>query len=170
MDSKALFAISCGLYVVGVRRGSELGGCVVDALIQSTAYPATLILCSQKSTQTSAWIEESGEFSVSVLRSDVDPQIIATFGFQSRRVADKWGGLEYELRDGLPVLSSVAAWYTCKVKSMMDLGSHMMFHCDVTGAELGDGEPLTYGDYRARLMRGTAAAFQAMKKQAKAEE
>ena len=164
MDDKALFSISCGLYVVGARCEEGLSGCIVDAFIQATAFPASVILCSQKHTRTNEAIKASGAFSVSVLREDVDPFVVALFGFQSTRQIQKWPHVPHVLQRGLPVLQNVAAWYVCKVIFSHELATHTLFHCELLEAETGEGAPLTYGHYRAHMRHATAAAFQAFKK------
>jgi flavin reductase (DIM6/NTAB) family NADH-FMN oxidoreductase RutF len=164
MDEKALFSISCGLYVVGVKGEAWPGGCIVDALIQSTAVPATLILCSVARSGTNAAIKATGEFSVSVLREDVDPFVIANFGFVSARAVDKWANVPWEAFCGLPVLKQAAARYVCRVQFTREMGSHTLFHCDIVEAEPGAGVPLSYGHYREHLKDATVKAFQAWKK------
>jgi flavin reductase (DIM6/NTAB) family NADH-FMN oxidoreductase RutF len=164
MDDKALLAISCGLYVIGTHCEEGFSGCVVDALIQSTAFPPSVILCSQHQTRTNACIKASGQFSVSVLREDVDPLVVAMFGFQSSRHIQKWNHMPHLLRAGLPVLHNVAAWYVCNVVHTLELATHSMFHGEVIESEKGEGTPLTYGHYRAHMKNATVAAFQAFKK------
>jgi flavin reductase (DIM6/NTAB) family NADH-FMN oxidoreductase RutF len=163
MDEKALFAISCGLYVVGVKGGAWPGGCIVDALIQATAVPATLILCCVARSNTNAVIKATGEFSVSVLREDVDPFVIANFGFVSAKAVDKWANVPWEPFAGLPVLKQAAARYVCRARFTHEMGSHTLFHCDIPEAEQGEGLPLSYGYYRAHLKDATVKAFQAWK-------
>jgi flavin reductase (DIM6/NTAB) family NADH-FMN oxidoreductase RutF len=165
MNDKALFSISCGLYVIGVKCGESYGGCVVDAFIQSTAFPATVLLCSQKHTRTNECIHATGTFSVSVLREDADPRTVAVFGFQSARNVQKWPHVAHCFRGGLPVLADVSAWYVCNVLHTYEMGTHTLFHCTVSEAETGEGTPLTYGHYRAQMRHATAAAFQELKKQ-----
>jgi flavin reductase (DIM6/NTAB) family NADH-FMN oxidoreductase RutF len=164
MNDKALFSISCGLYVVGARCEGGHAGCIVDAFIQATAFPATVILCSQKHTRTNECIKDAGEFSVSVLRADVDPFVVAMFGFQSTRQIQKWPLVPHTFQHGLPVLQNSAAWYVCKVVHTYEMATHTLFHCAVLEAELGEGEPLTYGHYRDHMRHATAAAFQEFKK------
>ena len=164
MDDKALFAISCGLFVVGARCEEGFSGCIVDAFIQSTAFPATVILCSQHQTRTNACIKAAGQFSVSVLRQDVDPFVVALFGFMSSRHIQKWGHIAHTLKAGLPVLQDVAAWYVCKVVYTHELATHTMFHCELLEAEQGEGHPLSYGYYREHMKHATVTAFQAFKK------
>lgn len=164
MDDKALFSISCGLYVIGARAEEGFSGCIVDAFIQSTAFPATVILCSQHQARTNACIKAAGEFSVSVLREDVDPFVVANFGFQSSRHIQKWSHIAHRLERGLPVLEHAAAWYVCKVLSSHEMSTHTLFHCEVLEAVKGEGHPLSYGHYREHMKSATVAAFQAFKK------
>ena len=164
MDDKALFSISCGLYVVGARQEEGYAGCIVDAFIQSTSYPASIILCSQKHTRTNECIRATGAFSVSVLREDTDPLVIALFGFQSTRQLQKWPQVRHVFQSELPVLQDAVAWYVCKVIFTHELATHTLFHCEVSDAAQNEGMPLTYGYYRAHMKHATAAAFQAFKK------
>ena len=160
MDTKALYNISYGLYVVGSKIDGKNAGCVVDAFIQSTSSPVpTVILCSIQANQTNAAIKQTGEFTVSVLGSDVDPFVIGNFGFQSGRDADKWNNVPHELVDGLPVLKDKVAYLRCKVTDSKELSTHTVFFCDVVDAALGDGQPLIYGDYQKSMKSKTLEAF-----------
>lgn len=160
MDSNALFKISCGLYVIGVKNGDSFGGSLVDALIQATnAKPPHIIFCSMNGNNTTELIKKSGEFTVSVLGEDVSPFILANFGFQSSRNVDKWVNVEHEMRDGLPVLKQAVAWFRCKTEDIRIMSTHNIFTCTVEDAWLGSGEPLLYGDYHKNLKPAVAAAF-----------
>lgn len=165
VDDKSLFAVPCGLFVVGVRtEDGGLGGCIVDAFVQSTAFPPTVILCSQHQTRTNGCIKASGVFSVSVLREDVDPFVVADFGFQSSRQVRKWEHVAYRMTHDLPVLRDAAAWFVCKVAFAHELSTHTLFHCELLEAVQGEGVSLSYGHYRAHMKTATVAAFQAFKK------
>ena len=88
MDKTALFNLSYGLYVLGVKNDSfEFGGCIVDALAQiSSGEPERIAVSCMKNNNTPACIKNSGEFTVSVLGRDVDPFIISCFGFNRQRM------------------------------------------------------------------------------------
>lgn len=163
MEKTALYRISYGLYVTGVRNGDGFGGCMVDAFIQTTDAPPTAILCSIQRTLTNALIKEHRAFTLSVLPQDVDPMVIANFGFQSARAADKWANVEHTLHDGLPALSCACAGMRLKVTDLRELSTHTMFFCDIEDAWLGTGEPLLYGEYQRSMKPATMAAFQALK-------
>jgi len=117
MDLTALFKFSYGLYIVGVKQGDKLGGCIVDAVVQASSdEPPTLIVCSIKGNYTNELIKSEGVFSISVLPAGVDPFVVADFGFQSARSADKWGNVP-PVVDGLPRLDGAASYVTCKAKN-----------------------------------------------------
>jgi flavin reductase (DIM6/NTAB) family NADH-FMN oxidoreductase RutF/rubredoxin len=164
MDPKALYKISYGLYVVGTKIDGKYAGCIVDAFIQSTSSPVpTVILCSIQANQTNAAIKQAGEFTVSVLGTDVDPFVIGNFGLQSGRDVDKWANVPHTIKDGLPVLEKAVSYLRCKVTDMKELSTHTALFCEVTDAWLGEGEPLIYGNYQKDMKTKTMEAFKAFK-------
>ena len=162
MEKSALFKISYGLYVTGVRNGEGFGGCVVDAFMQTTSAPSTAVLCSIQRTLSNALIKEHREFTLSVLPAGVDPAVIANFGFQSARTADKWTPMAHAMRDGLPALSCACAGLRLKVTDLRELSTHTLFLCDIGDAWLGEGEPLLYNEYQRSMKPATLAAYQAL--------
>jgi len=163
MDTKALYKISYGLYVVGTKIDGKYAGCIVDAFIQSTSAPVpTVILCSIQKNQTNTAIKQAGEFTISVLGADVD-FVIGNFGFQSGRDADKWANVPHTIKDGLPVLDKAIAFLRCRVTDQKELSTHTAFFCEVTDAWLGEGEPLIYGEYQKSMKTLTMNAFKAFK-------
>lgn len=82
MDQTALFKLSYGLYVVGVKNGDSFGGCIVDAMMQVTSdMPPLLMLGSMRNNLTNQLIRKTGELTISVLRADADPFLIANSVF-----------------------------------------------------------------------------------------
>ena len=167
MDKTALFKISYGLYVTGVQNGEGYGGCIVDAFIQTTDTPATAALCSTQNTLSNALIKEHGLFSLSVLPEVVDPLVIALFGYQSARSADKWANVAHTMHGGLPVLDCACAGMLLRVTGLRELATHTLFFCDIEDAWTGQGEPLLYAEYQRSLKPAVMAAFQAFKQKQK---
>ena len=164
MDTKALYKISYGLYIVGTKIDGKYAGCIVDAFIQSTSAPVpTVILCSIQKNQTNTAIKQNEEFTISVLSTDVDPFIIGNFGFQSGRDTDKWANVPHTITDGLPVLDKAVSYLRCKVTDTKELSTHTAFFCEVTDAWQGEGDPLIYGDYQKDMKAKTMEAFKAFK-------
>lgn len=166
MDLKALYKISYGLYVIGSRLDGKDTGCAVDAFIQSTNSPVpTVILCSIQANQTNAAIKQTGEFTVSILAADVDPFVVANFGYQSGRNADKWANVAHKRVNDLPVLEKAAAYLRCRVTDQKELSTHTAFFCEVIDAWQGEGEPLIYGDYQNNMKTKAQEAFKKYKEE-----
>ncbi|MCL2684259.1 MAG: flavin reductase [Synergistaceae bacterium] len=170
MDLTALYKFSYGLYIVGLKNDGKLGGCVVDALVQASSDEApTLILCSIKGNYTNETIKREGVLSISVLPKDVDPFIVANFGFQSAREADKWKNVPHSVsEDGLPMLDGAASYVKCRVKDVVELSTHTAFFCEVTDAVNGNGEPLIFGEYRKTMKKAAYEAFEKFKESGEA--
>jgi len=163
MDKTALFKLSYGLYVTGVRNADGFGGCVVDAFMQTTGVPATAVLCSMQRTLSNALIKEHGLFTLSVLPADVDPAVIANFGYRSARTADKWANVAHAMHGGLPALECACAGLLLRITDWRELSTHTLFFCDIEDAWTGEGDPLLYAEYQRSFKEATLAAFQALK-------
>lgn len=163
MDPKAFFKLTYGLYVVGVRDGDMLGGCVVDAVMQTTVSPPGLVICCGRTTWTHDCIKKTKEFTLSVLPADADPFIIGNFGFQSRRNVDKWKNVDFHLMDGLPVLDEAAAYLFCRVIETKELSTHTLFFCEIADALDGPAKALSYTEYQESWKPRVLEAFKAGK-------
>lgn len=171
MDPKALFRLSYGLYVVGVKTPDGMGGCVVDAVAQVAAgNPPKIVLACRKPNYTNELIQAEGEFTLSVLSEKTDPFVVANFGFQSARIADKWRNVPHTLKNGLPTLDAAAAYVRCRVVEARDMETHTLFICDVADAWTGgeNDRPLIYGEYQRTMKDAAREAFNAFKAGGKA--
>ncbi|MDR0851692.1 MAG: flavin reductase family protein [Clostridiales Family XIII bacterium] len=166
MDKSALMKLSYGLYVLGVKNGDGFGGCIVDAVAQiSQSDPPNVVLGSNLRNYSNELIKKTGVFTLSILGVDVDPFVIANFGFQSARneSVDKWAHVPHFEKDGLLYLEGAVSYLRLKVKEQQELGSHTLFLCETKDAWLGESivKPLIYGDYQADMKDATMAAFKA---------
>ena len=156
---EALNRFTYGLYVVGAKTDDGFAGCVVDAVMQTTVSPAAFVMSCLKTNATPQALMKNPQFTLSVLPENVDPYVIANFGFQSSRNVDKWDNVDHKLVDGLPVLKDCAAYVRGTVTEARDVGSHVLFFCAVNDTGVGAGEPLTYSDYQKHMKEKTAEAF-----------
>ncbi|HOQ68008.1 MAG TPA: flavin reductase [Candidatus Atribacteria bacterium] len=67
MNLDALFALSCGMYILCSGWEGKFNGLIVNALVQVTAFPPQLVVSVNKESLTSTYVQKSGYFSVSVL-------------------------------------------------------------------------------------------------------
>jgi flavin reductase (DIM6/NTAB) family NADH-FMN oxidoreductase RutF len=169
MDKTALAKLSCGLYVVGVKASQWFGGCVVDAVVQADGgEPPILIISCLKNNLTNELLKAEKEFTLSVLPENVEPFVIANFGLQSARTANKWQNVPHTIKEGLPVLRSAAAYLRCQVTENKKLLEHTVFFCSVLDAWPGSpAKPLIYADYRQNLQPAAREAWRKFQEEQK---
>jgi rubredoxin/flavin reductase (DIM6/NTAB) family NADH-FMN oxidoreductase RutF len=157
MNTKALYTISYGLYIVSSRKGEKLNGQIANTVIQVCSEPVKVSVTLNKGNLTHDYIREIKMFTVSVLAKETPLSFIGTFGFKSGRDIDKFNGVNYRLSSSkLPiVMDNALAYIEVKVLYEADLGTHTMFIGEVTDADIiKEGEPLTYAYYQ-QVKRGT---------------
>lgn len=156
---EALFKISYGLYIVCSGNKNKGNGFISNTFFQVTAEPPRFASCCSKDNFTAALIQETGAFSVSIIHTDTDPDIISRFGYKSGRDTDKMTGLNLKYgQTGVPiVLNDCIAFLECKVIQTIDVGTHYMFIGELVEAEIIDDtrEALTYSYYR-KIRKGVA--------------
>lgn len=169
MDSKVMYSLSYGLFVLSARRGDKDNGCITNTAIQVTTTPNRIVCAVNKSNYTHDMVLETGRFTLSILSEEAGFDLFQRFGFQSGRDTDKFAGFEAHVRkdaDGIPyVTQGVNAWMSCKVVSATDLGTHTLFLADVLdGGTLSSAPSATYSYYQAHIKPKPAAAAPSEKK------
>lgn len=154
IDSKAMYQIGYGLYVVSAQNGKD-NGCIANTVMQLTDTPLRVAVTLNKSNYTYEQILATGKLNVSVLSEDAPFSLFERFGFQSGREADKWEGFEHWRTDnGVTALTGefCNTVFSLQVEQSVDLGTHGMLICEVTQAEvLTDRPTMTYAYYHANV-------------------
>ncbi len=173
MEYDALYKLTHGLYVIGAEdaQNGRFAGSVVDAVMQVANKPWVIALSCMNTSYTKECIEKSGEFSLSVLGKNVNPQVFVNFAFQSSRQADKWAAADKEMRDGLPDLKGAIASLRAKVLQKTVFESNTLFVAEIMDCASGEDEaPLTYLDYRTYFKNNVLSAMKPNKEEKMAEE
>ena len=153
MDMKAFFKLSYGLYIVTTKYNELENGCVINTMTQVTAEPSQVCVTINKNNYTTELLQKSQVFNVSVLLESVSMDVIRQFGFQSGRDVNKFEVGQYETdQNGVKYLTQdCAASFTCQVRQMVDVGTHIMFIAEVVDAKVLSDEPvLTYSAYHEK--------------------
>lgn len=153
MKLKAFHKLSYGLYLIASEYQGKKAGYIANTTFQVTSEPPQIAISCHKNNQTTQVILDSGIFSISVLKKEVNMKIIGDFGFMSSYDIDKFNGIHtITAKTGAPiVLDSSVAWFDCKVVKSIDLGSHYLIIGEVLDSdEISDEEPLTYQYYREK--------------------
>ncbi len=167
MDTTALFKLTYGLFIAGCSTSKYTNACVVNTAIQTTSTPNTMSVTMLKTNLTTDLICEKGSLTISVIGRDTPLETIHNFGMGSGRERNKFANYAYELdtQDNPYITEDMLAIISLKVTQQLDLGTHIMFLCDVIDCEtLSDTPPMTYADYRTLKLGGSLTASTEPKK------
>jgi len=157
MDTKALYKLGYGMYVVGARKGEKLNAQIANTIFQISSQPIMVAVSINKSNLTWEYIREGKVFSASVLAQDTPLPFIGQFGFKTGREIDKLAGVNSRIgANGAPiVLDNAVAYLEARLKQEMDVATHTIFIGEVVDAGLlADKPTLTY-EYYQMVKRGT---------------
>ncbi len=161
IDWNALYKVSLGLYVLGAKDGERPVGSIVDAVMIAASKPCAVVVSCNNASYTKACIEKSKELSLSVLPKDVDPFVVANFGFQSSKNVNKWDNVAADEFNNLPVLKQASAYISAKVVSQYAFESNTVFIAEIDAAvNVRDTDNLLYEDYRNRFKDEVIKSFQ----------
>jgi flavin reductase (DIM6/NTAB) family NADH-FMN oxidoreductase RutF/rubredoxin len=157
MNTKALYKISYGVYVVCSVKGDKKNGQIANTVIQVASEPPTIAVSINKGNLTHEYIKESGVFTASILCQDTPLSFIGNFGFKSGRDSNKFEGINYKTgTTGAPVVTDYAtAYMEVRVNKELDVGTHTMFIGELVDADvLTEDACMTY-EYYHQVKRGT---------------
>ena len=153
-DSKALFNIGYGLYVVTTNDGARDNGLIVNTVCQVTSTPERIAVTVNKSNYSHDTIKDTGKMNVNCLSTDAPFKVFEAFGFVSGRDVDKFKDCSpRRSENGLVVLPRyINSFMSLEVEKYIDLGTHGMFICSVTEAEvISTLETMTYTYYHKHV-------------------
>ena len=157
MDSKALYKIGYGVYVICSKKGDKINGQIANTIFQVASEPPTIAVSINKNNLTWEYIHESKVFSASILDNETPLAFIGQFGFKSGRDINKFEGVTYKIGvSGAPVVIDHSVSYLeVKVTQEVDAGTHTVFIGQLVDAGvLSDKGTLTY-EYYQQVKRGT---------------
>ncbi len=154
IDTNALFKIEYGLYVV-TSKGEELdNGLILNSIMQVTAEPLQVAVTINKANYSHDIIKDKGIMNICALTKETPFSVFENFGMKSGRDSYKFIGVKAaRSANGLLYLTEYAnAYISLSVTQYTDLGSHGMFICTVTDAQiLNDVPTMTYSFYHKNV-------------------
>ncbi len=155
MTQDAFFKLTYGIYIIAASAESKSSAYLGNTAFQVTAEPPQIAISSHKENDTTALIQESGYFSLSVLKETASLSTIGLLGYRHGKEVDKLASLNhYYTKNNTPVvLEDSLAWFECRVKQTVDTGSHLLFIGEVidNGTIGEDARAMDYRFYREEL-------------------
>lgn len=150
-DLTALFNIQYGLYVVTSNDGKKDNGLIVNTVSQVTNTPNRVMVTINKQNYSHDTIKQTGIMNVNCISTDATFALFENFGFVSGRDVDKFDKYDFYRSDnGLAYLANyINSFMSLKVEQYIDLGTHGMFICSITEAQiLNKRDTMTYTYYQ----------------------
>lgn len=117
-------------------------GLTASAICSLSIDPLLMLVCLDRGSRTLSAIEGSRRLAVNVLASGQE-ELARAFALKAPE-AEKFTGVSWSDRRGLPVLDGVVAWLAGDVVDLFPGGDHLIAVTAVTDVEAPGGDPLVY--------------------------
>ena len=152
IDTEA-FRAAMGLLPTGVTVVTAIGphgrsGATASAVGSLSLEPMLMLVCLDRDSRTLRSVQEAGRFGIDALAADQAP--VARQFSTKLDEAEKWQGIDWAERDGIPSLAGSVLWVGCELQDVLMGGDHVILTGAVADLEARDGEPLIHhrGAYR----------------------
>lgn len=149
----ARFRAAMGLLPTGVTVVTASGpdgpaGATANAVCSLSIEPMLMLACLDRGSRTLLAVQASNHFGISVLHSG--QEAVARAFATKAPVADKWAGVAWSERGGIPAVEGSLAWVACELRDVIAGGDHVIVTGEVRDLEAGEGNPLVFrgGEYR----------------------
>jgi flavin reductase (DIM6/NTAB) family NADH-FMN oxidoreductase RutF len=137
-----------GVTVVAATGPDGPAGATANAVCSLSIEPMLMLACLDRGSRTLLAVQAANRFAISVLRAGQE-QIARSFATKAP-VADKWEGVDWHDRDGLPAIDGALVWVACDLRDVIAGGDHVIVTGEVCELETSEGDPLAFhdGEYR----------------------
>ncbi|HXS47355.1 MAG TPA: flavin reductase family protein [Solirubrobacterales bacterium] len=144
----AMGMLPTGVTVVAAAGREGPAGATANAVCSLSIEPMLMLACLDRGSRTLLAVQAANRFGISVLHAG--QEAIARSFATKVPVADKWEGVAWGERDGIPAIDDALAFVACDLRDVIAGGDHVIVTGEVTGLEIGEGDPLVFhgGGYR----------------------
>lgn len=149
----ARFRAAMGLLPTGVTVVTASGpdgpaGATANAVCSLSIEPMLMLACLDRGSRTLLAVQAANHFGISVLHAGQE-QTARRFATKVP-VADKWSGVDWRERDGIPAIDGSLVWIACELRDVIAGGDHVIVTGEVRDLASGEGDPLVFsgGAYR----------------------
>ncbi len=137
-----------GVTVVSAAGPEGPAGATANAVCSLSIEPMLMLACLDRGSRTLLAVQAANHFGVSVLHAGQE-HLARSFATKAPG-PEKWAGVEWSERDGIPALDGALAWIACELRDVVAAGDHVIVTGEVQGLDAGTGDPLVFagGKYR----------------------
>lgn len=162
MDSKVLFNVQYGLFVLSSKSETKDNACIINTVTQVTANPERISIAVNKLNYTHDLIAASKKFTVSIISEAANFELFKHFGFQSGKNVDKFANFDKVQRTEngtLAITEGTNSFISGNVINSVDAGTHTIFIADVVDMKkFNDIPSTTYNYYQKNIKPKPAPA------------
>ena len=144
----AMSRLPTGVSVVTASGDSGPAGLTVGAAASLSLEPPLMLAALDRGSRTLGFVERAGRFGVNVLAAE-QADLARQFASKAPH-PEKWSGVEWGERHGIPVIEGVVVWAACELRDLHDGGDHVVATGAVLELAANDLDPLVF--YRGEYM------------------
>jgi len=141
-------ALPTGVTVVSAAGPDGPAGATANAVSSLSIEPMLMLACLDRGSRTLLAVQAANRFGISVLHAGQE-EIARAFATKAP-VADKWEGIAWSERDGIPSIDDALVWVACDLRDVIAGGDHVIVTGEVRDLATAEGDPLVFhsGEYR----------------------
>ncbi|MGV1047122.1 MAG: flavin reductase family protein [Solirubrobacterales bacterium] len=140
-------SLPTGVTIVTASGAEGPAGATANAVCSLSIEPMLMLACLDRGSRTLLAVQAADRFGISVLHEGQEA-IARTFATKAP-VAEKWAGVAWSERGGLPAIDGALIWVACELRDVIAAGDHVIVTGEVTELDAAEGDPLVFhgGDY-----------------------
>lgn len=140
----AMASLPTGVTIVAASGADGPAGATANAVSSLSIEPMLMLACLDRGSRTLLAVQAADRFSVSVLH-DGQEGIARSFATKAP-TPEKWAGVAWSERDGLPAIDDALLWVACDLEDVVAAGDHVILTGAVTDLTTARGTPLVFHD------------------------
>jgi 3-hydroxy-9,10-secoandrosta-1,3,5(10)-triene-9,17-dione monooxygenase reductase component len=144
----ALGLLPTGVTIVSASGPDGPAGATANAVCSLSIEPMLMLACLDRGSRTLLAVQAANHFGISVLHAGQEG-VARSFATKAP-VADKWRGVGWSERGGIPAIDGSLAWIACGLRDVISGGDHVIVTGEVRDLATGEGTPLVFagGEYQ----------------------
>jgi len=140
-------SLPTGVTIVATTGDEGPAGATANAVSSLSIEPMLMLACLDRGSRTLLAVQAADRFGISFLHAGQEP-VARSFATKAP-VAEKWAGVAWSERDGLPTIDDALLWVACDLEDVITAGDHVILTGAVTDLTTASGRPLVFhgGDY-----------------------
>jgi len=141
-------SLPTGVTIVAAAGRDGPAGATANAVCSLSIEPMLMLACLDRGSRTLLAVQAADRFAINVLHAGQEATARA---FATKvPVAEKWAGVAWSERDGLPAIDDALLWVACDLRDVIAAGDHVILTGEVTDLTTATGTPLVFhgGNYQ----------------------